>query len=389
MGSSQAPTPLPELLSWNDTPDHATPPSPYAKIVPGAQPAGTDFCWNIGGCNYNVCEFTDYAEWAWYWTPIMMVAAPYDGSASGTSSVQVSGQFSFGFDGSSVQSTTTQEVSNTISANSGQTEGYFQLDLWAAVLVENQGEHASFLSYYTPSPCTVTWVPLIDETTSQTYSYTLAAGQLATDVPSQPYFDGYYTVPDMNGIDYAAQSALYGDCGGNGLSQTVTNTNQATWTLGLEVSGDEVSGSISFQASTTTTAAYTYQFNNNAGNWQIDELNGNGGLRSWQYFTCGNPPTVWVNGVESPITVQSDSYNNYQAYGVPGDAVQIVYASSPSPGAATLFTCSTCVGTFGSNGYFNVYDQELYTDSGPFTFYVGVEDKTLGTWGNWVTVTIE
>jgi hypothetical protein len=106
---------------------------------------------------------------------------------------------------------------------------------------------------------------------------------------------------------------------------------------------------------------------------------------NWVTVTIEPTIRVTVDGTTGPLTVVNNSKNTYVATGNPGDGVKIVYAPGPSPSGA--FTCSTCVGTYGSTGKFTASDT-LYTGATAFTFYVGVEDTTAGLWGNWVKVTI-
>ena len=109
-----------------------------------------------------------------------------------------------------------------------------------------------------------------------------------------------------------------------------------------------------------------------------------------QKTSSSSGPSVYVNGQQGSVTIESPAGINFDATGPPGDQVRIVYSGAPSPNTGNLYSCAgvgycgPCTGAFDASGKFHACDTVAETTS-PL-FYVGVQDLTTGVYGNWGAV---
>ncbi len=229
-----------------------------------------------------------------------MLNAPYEGSATGTSSVSVGGGYTFNFDESnSIQSSTQSTTSNTISASNGNSEGFFESDVWGLYSVHNNTYYVGFGGIYVNDPCTVQYLPQIYSRTGQTSTYSFQDHTETTvQIPDQFSYKNTVTgklEPTLSGLsamNYASNNdGSHQDCSGGSYTLGVTDSTTFSGSIGITVSIGvgpvSVSGGFAFFSSTTSSSAYTYTFNAYSGTWLFDSLNGNsGGLLAFEFWGC-------------------------------------------------------------------------------------------------------
>ena len=226
------------------------------------------------------------------WTPRLIVTSPYDGNASGSSTVTSYGSFSFKFAGSSVTSTTTTSTTDTISVTNGEVAGLFEADQWTIYQLTNG------TSSYPPGTgyCTASYTAQITQHESGIITHTLLGGGSVETYPVEtsfgPVYDSstgqsYYSVhlPDLN---YTTTDNSIADCGSVGLTMQVAASNYITGTIGIAFSGDGVSGSLAMTQGSGNSVVYTYNFPGNTGTWdyQYDSGQSNKSMLSFAFISC-------------------------------------------------------------------------------------------------------
>lgn len=263
----------------------------------------SSFCWNWGGCNYNVCQVGSEVASQWLWDPIVVVNSPWKGSATGSSAVQVSSGFSFNFDQSNyIEDYSSHQVAANLSVSSGASAALFESDYWEVWHVYNQSETAPFWSYYWPNACQASWVPEITYESGFIQSYAVAPPETATlNIPNQVQFLNpqlnidEYSLTGLRNFDYFSNNdGGAGTCTGPAWTATVTDSTTIAQSIGvtvdLTVGGVlSVSGGFSDFSSTTSTSAYSYSFPGYTGTWLFDSLNAqSGGILGFSYSSCSS-----------------------------------------------------------------------------------------------------
>lgn len=265
------------------------------------------FCLNPFGCNYQVCQIGSLLETANYWTPVVVVSAPYEGSASGTSSVSVYSGWTVEFaQSNSIESDTGSQATNSVTATNGATESLFQDDAWSAYSVYNQQIHVPFGGIEVPNPCVVSTIVQITSH-GGVYPYEMAPAEQITN-GIQSSFSLYNPATHVMESSIGGLSQMFGyqtnndnfvgGCAPGGpYTSSVTDSTIASSSEGITVSGGygswTVQAGFAMYASTTSTASFTYNYPQNPnGNWFLDALNGQpGGSLAFSFATCPGAPT--------------------------------------------------------------------------------------------------
>ena len=304
--TTQAPL-APAVISNNSSQLPPPGPAPSPPAMPSSQFASSQnatntsynpgptyqykVCWNWNGCKYNVCQVGNLVASQWLWDPIVVVNSPWAGSATGSTSVQVSSGFSFSFDQSNyIEDYSSKQVAANLSVASGSSAALFESDYWDVWQVYNQTDTAPWWSYYWPNACEASWVPEIISESGFIQSYSLAPAEIVTaSIPNQIEFYNpqlginEYSLTGLRSFDYFSNNdGGAGTCTGPSWTATVADSTTISQSVGVTVDLTlggvlSVSGGFSDFSSTTSTSAYSYSFPGYTGTWLFDSLNAKSG----------------------------------------------------------------------------------------------------------------
>jgi len=126
---------------------------------------------------YLTCQATPVSSQL-LWTPIIIVASPYGGYATGSNSAYSWGSFTFAFaEYTSYTYTTQHELTDQISASNGEVIGLFELDNWTIYKLQTITE----IGIGNNNPCAASYTAELKAHTNYTVSKTsplLGAGIL-------------------------------------------------------------------------------------------------------------------------------------------------------------------------------------------------------------------
>lgn len=261
----------------------SAPPVPSGDLPRGGvSSGGYSVCWSLE-CTYYLCSASAVSGSAeWLWTPVVVVNAPWGGSATGSSSVSVGSSFTDDF-GYYFSATTTSTASSSISdAVAGETWGLFELEQWTLYSLTTDGPYyASFLQLYVNDPCTAADGAGVTSSTPTMEVEELAGAESITagiqdsysfldNVASSPYYgDTFSTVQGLWNFNYASNTLGFGvGCGSvTSCSYTYTADQSTVASEGFDVQfsisgGSDVSVGLSGEFSSTTSGSsdtsYTY-----------------------------------------------------------------------------------------------------------------------------------
>ncbi len=225
---------------------------------------------------YLTCQATPVSSQL-LWTPIIIVASPYGGNATGSSSVYSWGSFTFAFaEYTSYTFTTQHETTNEIGASNGEVVGLFELDNWTIYKLQT----VSAIGIGNNNPCAASYTAQLTAHSNYKQTYTLlpCGSKVDSNIPqSFSMTDNQnhqvYSSVILPSLDYTTDQGGVGTCNSVGVTQSVTASQWITGSIGISISGYSVSGSLAITQGSGNSVTFTYTFPKN-GVWTWTYLSG-------------------------------------------------------------------------------------------------------------------
>ena len=141
---------------------------------------------------YLTCQATPVSSQL-LWTPIIIVASPYGGYATGSNSAYSWGSFTFAFaEYTSYTYTTQHELTDQISASNGEVVGLFELDNWTIYKLQTVTE----IGIGNNNPCAASYTAEMKAHTNYMQTYTLlpSGSKVDSNIPQSFTMTDNYTV---------------------------------------------------------------------------------------------------------------------------------------------------------------------------------------------------
>ncbi len=212
------------------------------------------------------------------WTPALLVASPYKGSATGSTGQSSFGSFTFAFaQFTSITSTTSEAQTSQLSVSNGEYAGLFYPDTWTEYSLKT----FEYFGTGQSNPCTASY---LDEITSQS-TYGQGKDLLPSGSTSDVNVPGSFSMLDtqngqtyssvqLTGLSYTANDGGYGSC--NIQGQYTYSVSASTWASGgitIPI-GTDLQSSFAITQGSSTNTVYTYTFPGDTGTWSWTTLSG-------------------------------------------------------------------------------------------------------------------
>lgn len=235
--------------------------------------------WGSQQCTY---DFTFKPTSQKFWTPVILLNAPFGGSASASSTMAVTGEYQVAAFGYTAGYSTTSTHGWTITVPGGESAGVFELDTWT------MHHYVNVSAPWGGWSCAQNWVASItaksnDFASKYTQTIPSAVTSPATQLTIQDTVSrAYYTTVVMDQAFAVDNDGAFQDCGGPGTTVTLTNSQ-------ISYSGIDVSMSVTYgnQATVATSllsfdmsiqnsdghfTSFSYTYPDNGGAWLQDSL---------------------------------------------------------------------------------------------------------------------
>jgi hypothetical protein len=244
---------------------------------------------------YETCEMTPVSNET-LWTPVLLLTSPYGGTSTGSNSISSWGSFSFEFTNDfSLTSSTSKELTYSISASNGAVVGLFELTNWTIYKLTTVWE----IGIGNNNPCKASYTAGItsawfDGNAMQTYILLPSGSQVDNNIPTSfnmVFAINHVSYPSVifSSLDFnsSAIKGYFSDCyGGVGTNITVGASN---WIEGsITIPNYGISGGLTITQGSSTSTVYTYTIPNGVyGTWVYSTLSGqaNPGL-AFSYSAC-------------------------------------------------------------------------------------------------------
>jgi len=225
---------------------------------------------------HEACQMTPVATET-LWTPVILLTSPYSGSSVGSVSSYSWGSFTFAFADNGLTSETSKQITNSISATNGEVIGLFEADNWTIYQLQTVWR----TGIGNNNPCKASYTAEITGKYSGFATFTLFppgstsdSGVITSFTGYDPYTKQTYSSVELPSLDYTTLSGGIDTCNVNtGYSYGVTASQWISGTIGIDISGYHVSGSLAITQGAGNSVTYTYNFPS-GGVWSWSVLSG-------------------------------------------------------------------------------------------------------------------